>query len=328
MRRPIPTALALAALTLCSAPCMAAEAPRIDPERITVSGMSAGGNMAHQLHVAYADLFSGVAVLAGGPFGCAQGSLATALARCVTTVGDGIPVAELEAGTRAAADAGRVADPALLADDRVWLFRGTQDKAVAEGVSDALAELYAAFVPAEQVLYVEDVEVPHLFPTDRGGWPCDSLQTPFVGDCGYDAAGALLRHLYGELEDFEGEGTGPLQEVPLPGAEAAGLAATAWLYVPESCTKGEEACALHLVLHGCAQSVSMVGNAFMERSGYLPWAEANGIVLAFPQAVSGVTNPLGCFDWWGYSGADYAWRDGPQMRVIADWVRSLAAPAD
>lgn len=322
------TALTLTALALPAAAGMAAEAPRIDPERITVSGLSAGGNVAHQLHVAYADLFSGAAILAGGPYGCAGGSLATALGRCVTTVGDGIPVGELEAGIRAAAGAGRVADPSLLADDRVWLFRGTQDKAVAQGVSDALAGLYAAFVPAGQIVYVRDVEAPHLFPTDHGGWPCDSLQTPFVGDCGYDAAGALLTHLYGDLQAAGSGEPEPLQEVPLPGGEAAGLAATAWLYVPGSCATGEEACALHVVLHGCAQSVSMVGNAFMERSGYLRWAEANGIVLAFPQAVSGVTNPLGCFDWWGYSGADYLWRDGAQMRVIADWVRSLAGQAD
>ena len=60
---------------------------RIDPARITVSGISAGGQMAHQLHIAYSDLFSGAAIIAGGPFGCAQGSVATAFARCIATTG-------------------------------------------------------------------------------------------------------------------------------------------------------------------------------------------------------------------------------------------------
>jgi len=312
--------------SLLAAPAaLAADPPSIDPQRVTVSGISGGGQMAHQLHVAYADLFSGAGILAGGPFGCAQGSLAIAFARCVTTTGEGIPVPELVAEVRAAAADGRVADPGLLADDPVWLFRGTSDKAVAAGVSDALAEWYAAFVPPAQIRYVNDIDVPHLFPTDRGGWPCDATQTPFVGDCGYDAAGALLAQLYGDLQPrAEGELPVPA-EVSLPGAEAAGLAASHYLYVPESCGAGGRACALHVVLHGCAQSAGQVGTAFIERSGYLPWAESNGIVLAFPQAAASAANPLGCFDWWGYSGADYRWRDGAQMRVIADWVRSLLA---
>ena len=33
--------------------------PTIDPERVTVSGISSGAHMAQQLHIAYSDLFSG-----------------------------------------------------------------------------------------------------------------------------------------------------------------------------------------------------------------------------------------------------------------------------
>ncbi|MGB5292731.1 MAG: PHB depolymerase family esterase, partial [Lysobacterales bacterium] len=56
---------------------------KIDPERVTVSGISAGGQMAHQLHISYSDLFSGAGIIASGPFGCADGSLGTAMARCM-----------------------------------------------------------------------------------------------------------------------------------------------------------------------------------------------------------------------------------------------------
>jgi len=58
----------------------------IDPDQVTVSGISAGGQMAHQLHIAYPDVFSGVGIIAGGPFGCAEGSLATAMTRCMGSV--------------------------------------------------------------------------------------------------------------------------------------------------------------------------------------------------------------------------------------------------
>lgn len=64
--------------------------------------------------------------------------------------------------------------------------------------------------------------------------------------------------------------------------------------------------------------------AFIENSGYLSWAEANDIVLAFPQAAQSALNPLTCWDWWGYSGANYLQREGAQMKVLADWVSSLA----
>ena len=53
-----------------SAPLLAAEpAPElnIDPDRVTVSGISSGALMAHQMHIAYSDMFSGAAILSGGP---------------------------------------------------------------------------------------------------------------------------------------------------------------------------------------------------------------------------------------------------------------------
>ncbi len=81
---------------------------------------------------------------------------------------------------------------------------------------------------------------------------------------------------------------------------------TAYLFVPPACAGGGESCALHLVLHGCAQSAETVGTDFIEQSGYLPWAETNHIVLAFPQVEKSLVhrlNPHGCWDWWGYTGS-------------------------
>ena len=48
--------------------------------------------------------------------------------------------------------------------------------------------------------------------------------------------------------------------------------------------------------------------------------EAGTLKAALPSAV----NPMGCWDWWGYTGPDYRWRDGAQMKLLADWMRSLA----
>lgn len=315
----------------------------IDPTRITVSGISAGGMMAHQLHVAYPELFSGAAAIAAGPYGCAEGSLATAMARCMGTAAGELPVEEFAAMLRTDAEAGRIGDPAELADDRVWLFRGTGDTVVAAGVSDALAGLYAHFLPPENIRYVNDIDAAHHFPAAGRGHPCDESKPPFVGDCGYDAAGELLQFLdpglnpptveieRGEVEmgDATTDPITPddLTEVPLPGATAAGLAEAAWLYAPAACRAKDAGCALHLVLHGCAQAASQVGTAFIEQSGYLRWAEANNMVLAFPQVEPAIANPYACWDWWGYTGADYRWRAGAQMGVLADWVEKLVRPS-
>ncbi|MEJ2384641.1 MAG: PHB depolymerase family esterase [Xanthomonadales bacterium] len=318
----------LLSLFLVPAAVQAAEPPDlgIDSDRVTVSGISSGAHMATQLHFAYSDLFSGAALLSGGPYNCAGNSLMTAMQMCMTNTEQPLPVAELAAGIRDAAAAGKIADPANLADDRVWLFRGKRDSKISAPVHWAAADLYAEFMPADHIRRVEDVDAEHVFPAKGRGTNCFEIVAPYVGDCDYDAAGELLGFLYPGLEPPAPAVKTELQEVSLPGADDADLMETAYLFVPPACEDGAGDCPLHLVLHGCAQSAEVVGTDFIELSGYLPWAEANGIVLAFPQVAKSMLapmNPHGCWDWWGYTGDDYAWRSGAQMTVLADWIRSL-----
>lgn len=310
---------------LFSLTAVAAPAPllNIDTDRITVSGISAGGQMAHQLHIAYPDLISGAGIIAGGPFGCANGSLATAMARCMGKVDGQFPVAEVTASIHASAVEGFVADPALLADDPVWLFHGSLDTVVAAEVSDALAALYANFTRPDNIRYVNDIAAAHTFPAHGQGNDCTTSQSPFVGNCNYDAAGKLLQHLYAGLKTPHEETLASLTSLKLPGATEAGLIDTAFMYIPKACENAATSCAFHLVFHGCAQSSQQVDTAFIEQSGYLPWAQANDIVLAFPQVASGVTNPYACWDWWGYTGPNYRWRDGAQMKVVVDWIQGF-----
>ena len=309
-----------------STPALSAEpaqALKIDTERVTVSGISAGGQMAHQLHISYSDIFSGAGIIASGPFGCADGSLATAMARCMGKTDGPMPVAELINGINDAQEQGLVADTDNLANDPVWIFHGTLDSTIAAEVNDATAALYKGFIPDAQIVYVNDFPAIHNFPARGQGSACTDMQPPFVGDCDYDAAGEILKHLYTGMEVPVAEPETALRTVTLPGAAGAGLSNTAYLFVPPSCAKGEQACALHLVLHGCAQSAETVGTDFIKQSGYLPWAAANDIVLAFPQVVPGTLNPYACWDWWGYTDADYRWRNGKQMVVLTDWIKNL-----
>src|SRR4029453_10052611 len=72
----------------------------IDKTQTTVSGLSSGGFMAVQLHVAYSATFKkGAGVVAGGPFYCAEGSVTNATGRCMAQ-NTSIPVASLVTPTK------------------------------------------------------------------------------------------------------------------------------------------------------------------------------------------------------------------------------------
>lgn len=81
------TAAAIAAMGMGSAlAAVNLPALKIDKTQTTVSGLSAGGFMAVQLHVAYSATFAkGAGVVAGGPFYCAEGSIVNATGRCMVT---------------------------------------------------------------------------------------------------------------------------------------------------------------------------------------------------------------------------------------------------
>src|SRR5688500_7176961 len=67
----------------------------VDKSQTSVSGLSSGGFMAVQMHVAYSGTFKkGVGVVAGGPFYCAEGSITNATGRCMASPA-GIPTSTL-----------------------------------------------------------------------------------------------------------------------------------------------------------------------------------------------------------------------------------------
>src|SRR4249919_2672354 len=62
----------------------------------TVSGISSGGFMAVQLHVAHSSTVKGAGVLAGGPYYCAQGNLWASFYSCTSpTAWAPVPSVEL-----------------------------------------------------------------------------------------------------------------------------------------------------------------------------------------------------------------------------------------
>ena len=94
-----------------------------------------------------------------------------------------------------------------------------------------------------------------------------------------------------------------------------------YLYVPDNCYKDQ--CYIHVALHGCSQSRSFLGQEYVENTGYLEWAAQNNMIVLFPQAIKTELNANGCWDFWGYSGKDYATKDGEQPQTIMRMVEQL-----
>jgi poly(3-hydroxybutyrate) depolymerase len=294
--------------------------------RISVSGVSAGGFMALQSHIALADRIGGVGILAAGPYHCAQGDVQVALSRCMT--GEGLVIEPLVGFTREASAAGDIAPVAELDAAKVWIFHSPADSVVAPKAGSALRDYYLAFVAADQVAFVNDVETAHGWPTLDAGGECLELGGDYINDCDYDAAGAILGHLYGELNAREAQAKPEnLVEVDMAAYFGSGshVAKTGYLYVPGSCRDNPANCGLHVVFHGCVQGAEFIDDRFATQAGFNEWAESNELIVAYPQIEKSLFNPKGCWDWWGYTDEEYDLRTGRQVAGVAALIDSFAS---
>jgi poly(3-hydroxybutyrate) depolymerase len=323
----------LAGLAACSPAPQGDALPHLNivPGSLTVSGVSAGGYMATQYQVAYSKEVAGAGVIGAGPWLCAQGVITRAMKDCLAGTASGPDDRALVAVLRASAALGVVDDPSGLAADRIWMFHGARDATVGAVVSDSLLRFYKAFVPLERIRYETQVAAAHGFPTVADGGACDVAESPWILACGFDAAGEMLKHLYDGLAAPSGEITGQLREFSqaryVEDARLASMAETGFVFVPKDCASGVP-CRVHVVFHGCRQGIDFVGRSLARQAGYNRWADANRIVVLYPQAAQSRVlplNPGGCWDWWGYSGANYASRDAVQLRIVRRMLEALGA---
>ncbi|MFD2191476.1 prolyl oligopeptidase family serine peptidase [Pistricoccus aurantiacus] len=342
MHRNFALAILSAGLGLCASALAEEEPPsleslHIDPDRISVMGVSSGGYMATQLAVAYPEVFSGLGVFAAGPWGCSQGELSRALRQCMA-IGRGLPsLAELDARLEDYRRRDLLGEANALAEQRVYLWQGEDDEVVQPQLGAALARQYSRWLTdSDSQLKLELAE------GANHGWPvareriddpallvnCRAGGAPYLLDCDSDGAGRALDWLYGDLAPPSGESQGNLRTFDQEPFDD-GLAERGYLYVPESCAQGKE-CGLVMALHGCRMSSEQIGEQFVRNSGLDAWADTNRLVVIYPQATPSLPNPLGCWDWWGYE--ESMWqpsplhdsRDGEQLGALMRMIRQLA----
>jgi len=113
-------------------------------------------------------------------------------------------------------------------------------------------------------------------------------------------------------------------------AHRHGMDDKGFVFIPTRCIDGSTQCHLHVHFHGCGMESGWLGDSFIKNSAFLVTAEANDVIMIFPQIRHSLFqgNPSGCWDWWGYLGdADrfqYASKSGKQMKGIAKIVEQVA----
>jgi hypothetical protein len=363
----------------------------IDKGKISVSGVSAGGWMANQLHIVHSNNIMGAAVIAAGPYHCAgnqslicewtpygwiwphdtcQGThICSSFAKNYFGFAHyyfGPPDHNESLNSTETEARNRTIDPISgLKGDRVWLFTGKSDRMVPQEVVDQLRQYYSELFarsdvqnPQDSMIYITDQDVEHSMVISVPGPPkdnrCLEFSQPYINDCDFDAAGALLSHIYkprspGEIGlvkpqhgDWKPGNVFEFDQTAFFGSddESISMHAIGHVYVPEACKNGAS-CRLHVAFHGCDQHQEAVAADecvkrgecpalfFFKDAGYNEWAEKNSIVVLYPQnapwgrATDGAKNPHSCWDWWGYSDVNYFRRSGKQIRAIAGMINVL-----
>ncbi|CAF3823624.1 unnamed protein product [Rotaria sp. Silwood1] len=319
----------------------------VDPSEISVSGLSSGAYFATQIQVAFSASIKGAGIIAGGPYDCGgQMSYTNCMFTNSPSITQSISNTNLWSGNK-------IDDIKNLTKHKVYMILGTSDPLIGASVMTQLYKYYVTdgqFIPSANVVFKNDLNAGHTFPTDFdsiGNNDCGSTSSPFISNCNFDGAGAILQHIYGPLKPrnngvLNGKFIEFNQGEFLMNSSAYGMSDTAWIYVPKSCSDGA-ICKLHITYHGCQQSHEKIGDKYIKNTGYNRWADTNNIIILYPQTVAtntidststdreSIPNVNGCWDWVGWYGSDFDVKSGKQssaMKKMMDRITSGFNPID
>ncbi len=321
----------------------------------SISGISSGAFMAVQFATAWSSVVKGVGVVAGGPYWCAEAddtwgfwtlawdygtSVSNALGPCMR--GPLTNLNPLFAKAEANSASGAIDSLQFLRRQKVYVFHGYNDSVVARSATDAAAEFYRRYLGEADrgnLFYQTAVGAGHSLVVagqNNGLGACEENKKPFIDVCeAYDQAGIILQHIYGSLnKPAAGPLTGTLKSFDQSAYTSSALtllslARTGYVFVPKACENGE-ACRIHIALHGCLQDEGHVERAFVERTGYNAWADANRLIVLYPQTETSDWYPWNsnaCWDWWGYVSYndDYVTKAGRQIKAIKAMLDALTS---
>ncbi len=314
----------------------------VDVRQTSVSGLSSGAFMAAQFHVAHSCSLIGAGIIAGGPYYCA-GSYSSssfvdnAMTTCMNPIGPGPNSTDLFHHAVEFSRKGWIDDPDNLKTSKVYIFSGSSDNVVTTRVVDQTTEFYRlAKLPAENIKYVKNINAGHAIITNnRNDTPCQDTRSPFINNCDYLQSHDILKHLYGDLNPPAESLSGKLIEFEqgeFANIDRTSMSKLGYAYIPKSCET--ESCRVHVAFHGCQQGAEVIGDRYYTSTGYNSIADTNKIIVMYPQVKPSMDipfNPMGCWDFWGYSSSDpedpdFYKKDSLQMTAVIKMIDRLAEP--
>jgi poly(3-hydroxybutyrate) depolymerase len=318
----------------------------------SISGISSGAYMAVQFGTAWSSVIKGVGIVAGGPYYCAQAAAADvwngftlpvviATGPCMTGPAPDLHFFTSEADAKAAS--GEIDPTSNLSRQKIYLFHGFNDSVVAERVTDATADFYRHYLGEKaqgNLFYQETIGAGHSQVLAReaktlGLNSCAANESPFINACKYDQAGIILQHIYGALNpphlDKLSGTIKPFAQAKYTESDppaALSMGDEGYVFVPEECEKDQGArCRVHIALHGCKQDAGHIGRLYVDDAGYNAWADANRIIVLYPQTSAQALNPQACWDWWSYISHDdtYVTKSGRQIQILKAMLDALTS---
>jgi poly(3-hydroxybutyrate) depolymerase len=305
----------------------------IDPAKVFVAGISAGGFFGVQMHVAHSRTFKGAAIYAGGVYHCALGNVAIALTACG---GAGLyqsTLAQSESYLDQQSAAGTIDREVNLRGAPVYLWSGTQDALVKPQEMNDLETEYRHY-GANVVKYDNTFPAAHGWESPDGELTCGTQASPYMISCtsgtqAYDSERVWLEAFFGRLSPRNaGRLAGQLinfDQTEFGAGPSNSMDTNGYVFVPGRCSE-RHPCGLVVAFHGCQQTQTDIGTKFVTESGIDEWADSNGIVVLYPYAVRSSTvpyNPQGCWDWWGYDDPNYALKSGTQTAIVYKMVQRV-----
>lgn len=300
-----------------------------DRSRVSVSGFSSGASMATQFHVSYSKDVMGAGIIAGVPYFCAHYYDITGIIKCWIFAWQNSQ--EETNKLIATYEKSNLIDPSrYMAGERVFIFHGKSDILINAENGPDIEKFYKHYNC--NVLTQFDIDAQHAMPTDDYGNPCWAFFPPFISNCKYDTAYVTLNYIYGNIKKpkkkvqikenlIQFDQAEFYENLPSP----TSMDTIGYIYVPTHC-KTNKGCPLHIAFHGCAMGRQISGEAFVRNGGYNDVAELNNIIILYPQV--GISffrpfNPLGCYDWYGFTGPYYATKSGVQLITVHNMMKKI-----
>lgn len=289
----------------------------------SISGISSGGYMAVQFHVAHSSKIIGIGVIGGGPYYCANNNALIALNSCMKYP-HLINIDELIFATDYASSILHIDDTNSLSRAKIYLYSGVFDETVKKGVVEKLEKYYRHYnSDARNIMTEYNIRSGHSFPTENYGIVCNETMTPFISKCNYNGAYNILKHIYDtniQTQPYKLENIKIFSQTKytpnLIDPKIIGMDHNGYIYVPSKCRHNYSSCRTHIALHGCLQNTYFINHTFIYNAGYNEVAEGSNIIIIYPQTYPSLSNPKGCWDWWGFTGPEYATKFAPQIQTI------------